>query len=147
MPRFSSRSRRDGRVRYKKPWTRWFVNFILLTALAAGALAAMAYIPPYWRSWKAQSAVKDVASQTYSRRSRKDSWNQVLGDIRSRIRKKMTGIVGTDQAAASLRVNVSKDDDSSWIRIHVTWDDLAEFPLIHEKRILHFSIQAKAATK
>ncbi len=71
----------------------------------------------------------------------------MLGDIRSRIRKKMTGIVGTDQAAASLRVNVSKDDDSSWIRIHVTWDDLAEFPLIHEKRILHFSIQAKAATK
>lgn len=147
MRRPSSRVRRDGRVRYKKPWARWFVNLLVALLLAAAVLAAMAYVPPYWRSWKAENAVKDVTSRTYARRSRAESWNEVLTDIRTKIRRKMVAVIGEEKSERSLKISVEKEEDSPWIQVKVTWDDLAEFPLIHEKRVLHFSVQTKAATK
>lgn len=147
MRRSSSRVRRNGRIRYKKPWAKWFVNLLVLLLLAAAVMAGMAYVPPYWRSWKAQTAVEDVTSQTYSRRSNNESWHKVLADIRAKIRRKLVSVLGEEKVQRSLKISVKKEKDSRWIRVHVTWDDIVEFPLIHEKRILHFSVQAKAATR
>ncbi len=147
MSRRSPRNRTNGRVRYKKPWAKWFVNLLVLLGLTAGVLLAMAYVPPYWHSWKAQSAVKDIASQSYSRRSQDDDWYEVLADVKSRLRTKLTKILGEDIASESLRITVTKKEKSSWIRIRVKWDELAKIPLINEARVLHFTIEARAGTR
>jgi len=135
--------RPNERVRYKKPIGSWIFRILIWTTLAAAVYAAVGFVPPYWRYMKASNAIDDLASKTYSRRGRSESWVAVIDDVRARAHKKLEGILGGHVAPGDIKIRVERVEGKG-IYIQARWTDPAVFSLIGKKYLLTFKAKARA---
>lgn len=123
--------------------TGWLAKALLVLVPPALIYLGFAFAPPYLRYMKARSILNNAGSESYSLRSDRHRWYEVIEDIRRDLREKL--IKALRVADNDLELEIKKTDHK--IRIMAEWVDEAGYPLTGKSARLKFSYDVEARTR
>lgn len=122
------------KVKYKKPGRISSAKIIIVIVLLAAVYLTIAFLPPYYRYWKAQPLIKEETNKAYSLRHR-ENWDDEARAIEKRLKAALVSLTKVDEETMHVKVVRTK----THIRVRAKWVAKASYPLIGLHTNLHFS--------
>lgn len=128
--------------KFQRGWTKPLVLFLLLVVVVGGYIG-YEYGVRYYKAHKADQAIKEIASATYSRRSEQHRWFEIEASIRNDLQKRILDILEIPREDLSILVRKREKG----IHINVEWSMVVSFVLFDVTDRLEFKKEYWAETK
>lgn len=131
------------RVKSTNPRRLTLPKVLLLAGIAAAVYFGLAFFPPYWGYYRADTVMAEQTDKGWSKRRQDDDWADIRLKIRAEIRGKLLEVLKIPTRDLYLDVSM----EGRVIHVKARWTTYAKWPLVGKRTRLKFSKSIEMKTR
>ena len=132
-------------VKHRSPRRITLPKILLALLLLSGVYFGIAFFPPYWAYYRADTIMAEHTREMWSRRRQDDDLVDMRMKIRNRVVKELLGVLKIPRR--DLFVEVTMKDGDRYVQVEARWTAYAVWPLVGKRSRLRFSKRIEMKTR